>query len=76
MNVNELVDATGSGQANISKHLGIMFKEGLVVRRKEGLNTFYAVADQKIFDLCETVCSSLDEHLSSKQKAVSGFTVK
>jgi DNA-binding transcriptional ArsR family regulator len=73
MNVNELVAATGSGQANISKHLGILFKEGLVGRRKAGLNTYYAVADKKVFDLCETVCSSLGEHLSSKQKAVRGF---
>lgn len=76
LNVNELVAATGSGQANISKHLGIMFKEGLVTRRKEGLNTFYAVADKKIFEMCETVCASLGEHLSSKQKAVRGYTAK
>lgn len=76
LSVNELVAATGSGQANISKHLGIMFKEGLLVRRKEGLNTFYSVADKKIFELCETVCSSLGEQLSSKQKAVRGYTAK
>jgi ArsR family transcriptional regulator len=76
MNVNELVAATASGQANISKHLGILFKEGLVARRKEGLNTYYCVADQNVFDLCETVCSSLGEHLSAKQKAVRGFAAK
>src|SRR5688572_9658165 len=76
MNVNELVAATASGQANISKHLGIMFKEGLVARRKEGLNTYYFVADKTVFDLCEMVCSSLGEHLSSKQKAVWGFVAK
>jgi ArsR family transcriptional regulator len=76
LSVNELVEATGSGQANISKHLGILFKEGLVSRRKEGLNTFYSIADKKIFDLCETVCTSLGEHLTSKQKAVFDFATK
>jgi DNA-binding transcriptional ArsR family regulator len=76
LSVSELVLATGSGQANISKHLGLMFKEGLLVRHKEGLNTFYAVADKSIFDLCDTVCASLGAHLSSKQRAVSGFAAK
>jgi DNA-binding transcriptional ArsR family regulator len=74
LTVNELVTATASGQANISKHLGIMFQDGLLVRRKEGLNTYYAVADKGIFDLCEAVCLSLGAQLSAKQKAVSGLT--
>lgn len=73
LTVNELVEATGSGQANISKHLGIMFNEGLMVRRKEGLNTYYAIADKSIFELCETVCTSLGAFLSAKQKAMSGL---
>lgn len=76
LTVNELVVATGSGQANISKHLGIMFKEGLLTRRKEGLNTFYAIADKSTFDLFDSVCTSLGAHLSSKQRAVSGFAGK
>ncbi|MBI3651392.1 MAG: winged helix-turn-helix transcriptional regulator [Acidobacteria bacterium] len=69
LNVNEIVEATGSGQANISKHLGILFNEGLVARRKEGLNTYYSVADKQIFALCENVCASVDEHLATKQRA-------
>jgi DNA-binding transcriptional ArsR family regulator len=73
LTVNELVEATGSGQANISKHLGILFREGVMVRRKEGLNTYYAVADKSIFALCEAVGASLGKQFSSRQKAVSGF---
>jgi DNA-binding transcriptional ArsR family regulator len=76
LTVNELVVATGSGQANISKHLGIMFKDGLLARRKEGLNTYYAIADKSTFDLFDSVCTSLGAHLSSKQRAVSGFSGK
>ena len=59
MSVSELVEATGAGQANVSKHLGIMLDAGLVARRKEGLNVFYRVADPSVFDMCEAVCSSL-----------------
>ena len=72
-NVNEIVQATGSGQANISKHLGILFKEGLVKRRKEGLNTFYRAADDSVFALCESVCGTLGEHLAAKHGTVRNF---
>lgn len=73
MSVTELVEATGAGQANISKHLGLLLDAGLVARRKEGLNVYYRVADPSIFELCETVCSSLDERLAAQQSAVRGF---
>jgi DNA-binding transcriptional ArsR family regulator len=73
LTVNELVKATGSGQANISKHLGILFREGIMVRRKEGLSTYYAIADKSIFTLCEIVGASLGRQMSSRQKAVSSF---
>ena len=73
MNVTELVSATGSGQANVSKHLGILLKEGLVARRKEGLSTYYRVTDDRIFDLWETVCVSLGEHLAAQHGAVKRY---
>jgi ArsR family transcriptional regulator len=74
MSVMEIVKATGSGQANVSKHLGILFGEGIVARRKEGLNTFYRVTDDSIFVLCESVCSSLGEHLAAKHGAVRNYS--
>jgi len=73
MSVTELVEATGAGQANISKHLGLLLDAGLVARRKEGLNVFYRVADSSIFELCEAVCNSLDERLAAQQSVVRGF---
>ena len=73
MSVGELVVATGAGQANISKHLGLLFDAGLLERRKEGLNTYYRVSDTTIFELCETVCVSLGERLIRQHSAVKGF---
>ena len=59
MNVGELVAATGANQANISKHLGILYDAGAVARRKDGLTVNYRVVDPTIFDLCDVVCSRL-----------------
>ncbi len=72
MNVTDLVIATRAGQANISKHLGILFNAGIVSRRKEGLNSNYRVADETIFELCEVVCSRLKKQLETRQNALAG----
>lgn len=75
MSVSELVQATGAGQANVSKHLGILLDSGLVARRKKGLNVFYRVADPSVFDMCEAVCSSLGERLTAHREAIHRFGV-
>jgi DNA-binding transcriptional ArsR family regulator len=75
MSVSQLVEATGAGQANVSKHLGIMLDAGLVGRRKEGLNVFYRVADPSVFEMCEAVCSSLGQRLAAHRAAIRGFGV-
>ena len=59
--VNELVSATHTTQANVSKHLGILADGGLVARRKVGVSTYYRIADQSIVTLCDLVCQSLQE---------------
>jgi ArsR family transcriptional regulator len=73
LSVTQLVDATGAGQANVSKHLGMLVEAGLLARRKEGLNVFYRVADDSVFDLCEAVCSSLGDRLAAQHDAVKSF---
>ena len=66
--VSELVDQLSTSQANISKHLQVLTASGLLERRKHGLNVFYAVADPRIFDMCEMVCGSLKRHHSERAK--------
>jgi DNA-binding transcriptional ArsR family regulator len=61
--VSDLVEHTGAGQANVSRHLALLHRSGLVGRRKEGLNVYYSIADPGIFELCELVCGSLEQDL-------------
>jgi ArsR family transcriptional regulator len=64
LNVTELVSATGLTQANTSRHLQVLVEAGILKRRKEGLNVLYTIADKSIFDLCETVCGSVQRRLA------------
>lgn len=64
--VNALAELTEGTQANISRHLQTLAEAGLVSRRKEGLQVFYAIADDSIFKLCDLVCGSLEKQLARK----------
>ncbi len=59
MNVQQLVEATGQGQANVSKHLRLLADEGLVSRRKEGLYVYYRIDDPSLSGLCLLVCGQI-----------------
>jgi DNA-binding transcriptional ArsR family regulator len=60
--VQSLCEATGMSQANASKHLSLLAEQGLVVRRKQGLFTYYSIGDPSIYDLCNLVCSAAGKH--------------
>jgi len=68
-NVTQLVEAVGSTQANISRHLQTLTAAGVLGRRKEGLQVFYSIADPSIYHLCELVCGSLQKQLSKQADA-------
>jgi len=68
-NVNALVEASGSTQANVSRHLQALADAGILSRRKEGLQVFYAIADPSIFKLCELVCGSLEKQHARRVEA-------
>jgi DNA-binding transcriptional ArsR family regulator len=58
-NVGQVVEETGQNQANVSKHLKMLARTGIVGRRKEGLQVFYAIGDPLIEQLCDLVCSAI-----------------
>lgn len=68
--VGALTEATGSTQANISRHLQTLLNSGLVGRRKEGLQVLYSISDPSVFDLCNLVCGSLGRQLREGAEAV------
>jgi DNA-binding transcriptional ArsR family regulator len=72
LSVGELVDALGSTQQNVSKHLGVLHGAGIVSRRKDGNRVVYAIADQSVFELCETVCGGLQQQVAELAQLLEG----
>lgn len=59
----ELADSLGLSQQNVSKQLGVLHRSGVLSRRPEGVNVFYAVADDSTAAVVDDVVASVMVHL-------------
>jgi ArsR family transcriptional regulator len=65
-NVGSIVGETGRSQANVSKHLKLLTRAGLVARRKDGLQVFYRLDDPVVEKICHLVCDSILEDIEQQ----------
>ena len=72
-NVSEIIDATGLGQANVSKHLKILAQAGIVNRQQEGVCVYYQIANSFVFELCELVCDSLSVQIQQQSERIANL---
>jgi DNA-binding transcriptional ArsR family regulator len=71
-NVSALAEKVGSTQPNVSKHLKVLQDAGLLKRRQQGNSAFYAIADPKVFELYDMICSRLRDRLEAQVGALNG----
>ncbi len=70
--VQELADGLGSSQQNVSKHLGLLARAGIVGRRKDGTFVYYRIVDESVFGLCEQVCGAVLRGVDELAAAIEG----
>ncbi len=68
--VSEILSQVGGSQANVSKHLSVLRRAGLVGYRREGVNVFYRIEDPAVFAICESVCDSLERQVEAERKEI------
>lgn len=73
--VQELVEATATSQANVSKHLKVMLQAGILSRRSEGTSAYYKVEDELIFELCNLVCDRLATRIEEQARHFRDFSL-
>ncbi len=67
-NVTQIIQETGLGQANVSKHLNVLTQAGMVTRKPEGISVFYKITDPVIFEICDLVCGRLAIRLQEQSQ--------
>ncbi len=68
LSVGELASRLEFPQANISQHLSLMRKRGIVTTRREGTSIYYSLASRKIAEACDIVQSVLAEQLEGNRR--------
>ena len=72
--MNELTEALGASQQNVSKHLAVLAEAGILGRRKACFPVYYRIVDEGVFALCEQVCGSVQQRLRALNELVEGVS--
>ena len=55
-NVSYLLTQVNTTQPNMSQHLNTLYQAGILGKRRDGVQIFYRIIDQRIVSICEAVC--------------------
>lgn len=73
--VNELAETMDISKASVSQHLSLLKEKGVVVSRKDGLNVFYTINNQKFIEACnlmrEIMVDQLNQLVDSSKEILS-----
>ena len=64
--VCEIFPAINQEQSNVSRHLNVMQKAGILTRRKEGLRIFYAVKHPEVLAIIELAAALMKNEVGSR----------
>ena len=64
--VCEIFPAINQEQSNVSRHLNVMQKAGILTRRKEGLRIFYAVKHPEVLAIIELAAALMKNEAGSR----------
>jgi DNA-binding transcriptional ArsR family regulator len=68
--VSDILEVVGGSQANVSKHLSVLKRAGLVDCRRSGLNVYYRIIDEGVFTICRNVCDSLELRVDHERQTI------
>jgi ArsR family transcriptional regulator len=57
--VSQLLKEIDTTQPNLSQHLNLLYRAGVLAKRKDGTQVFYRVQSEQAVTLCRTVCTQI-----------------
>ena len=58
-NVGELLGEINTTQPNMSQHLNTLSKAGVLGKRRDGVQIFYRIVNDRVVSLCRAVCTQI-----------------
>lgn len=72
LSVGEITAGCATSQPNVSRHLALLHREGILDRTQQGNSVIYSIRDPAIYQLCETVCAGIERDLEAQRHALLG----
>ena len=70
--MGELAQLCGYTAANVSRHLAMLTKHGMVARESRGTSVYYRIADARL-PLCDLVCGNLARQFEQTARDLKAF---
>lgn len=58
-NVGELLRDIPTTQPNMSQHLHTLYRAGVLDRRRDGVQIYYRIVNNRVVSLCRAVCTQI-----------------
>jgi len=58
-NVSRLLEEIDTTQPNMSQHLNTLYQAGVIGKRREGVQIFYRIINDRVVTLCRAVCTQI-----------------
>ena len=58
-NVSELLAEIDTTQPNMSQHLSMLYRSGVLSKRREGTQMYYRLQSERVATLCRAVCTQV-----------------
>ena len=67
--VSDLLGAIAVSQPNMSRHLSVLHKAGVVSKRRSGTHVIYALTNPSVVSICQAVCTEMDADVATSHSA-------
>jgi ArsR family transcriptional regulator len=57
--VSELLEEIDTTQPNMSQHLSTLYQAGVLGKRRDGVQIYYRIVNQRVVNLCRAVCTQI-----------------
>lgn len=71
-NVSHLLGEIEVSQPNMSRHLNVLYRTGVVAKRRSGVQVFYRIADESVVLVCKAVCSQVELEVEKGRRVQAG----
>ncbi len=73
LTASQLLERMDISKANLSQHMAVLIQKGVVRSRREGINVYYRLSDDRITRACDIMREVLISNLEAEAKALKQF---